>query len=68
MKIVEIDYTTTPETITERDATAAELAQFEADNQSEIDRQAAIAKFESDRLAILEKLGLTEAEAKILLA
>jgi hypothetical protein len=67
MKITEIDYTTTPETITERDMTADELAQWKADKairEKEIKDLAARA---TAKAALLERLGITEEEAALLL-
>jgi|688.fasta_scaffold419856_2 hypothetical protein len=51
----------------ERDMTASELAQWEADKTAAEIAAAAAAQAESDKLALLEKLGITEAEAKLLL-
>lgn len=70
MKITEIDYTTTPETVTERDATAEEIAQWEADAIAETNRQSEIdAKIAAKVSAIakLAALGLTEDEAKAII-
>jgi AmiR/NasT family two-component response regulator len=54
--------------IIERDATAEELAQYELDAQELVDRLAeAQAKAEA-KAALLERLGITEDEAKLLLA
>jgi len=66
MKITEIDYTTDPETITERDATAAELAQIKADKAAEIQRQKDIDAKASAKAALLERLGMTADEASLL--
>lgn len=52
----------------ERDATAAEIAQFELDAAEKTAQEAeARAKAEA-KSALLEKLGITEDEAKLLLA
>ena len=52
----------------ERDATAAEIAQFELDAAEKAAQEAeAQAKAEA-KSALLEKLGITEDEAKLLLA
>ncbi len=53
--------------ITEREATASELAQFEADAATEAARKEAEAKAAADKAALLEKLGITEDEARLLL-
>jgi hypothetical protein len=67
MKITEIDYTTNPETITERDATAAELAQLKTDKAADIARQKDIDAKASAKSALLERLGITADEAALLL-
>jgi hypothetical protein len=67
MKITEIDYTTTPETITERDMTAEELAQWEIDKASDAARIAAQEEKVAARQAVLDRLGLTEEEAQLIL-
>jgi hypothetical protein len=50
-----------------RDANADELAQFEIDKANELARLAAIDAREASRQAILDRLGLTADEAKLLL-
>lgn len=70
MKITEIDYSTNPETVTERDATQAELAQWKKDQDAELARQAELANKEALKVSALSKLatlGLTEDEAKAIL-
>jgi predicted metal-dependent HD superfamily phosphohydrolase len=53
--------------IVEREATANELAQFEADAASETARKDAEAAKAAARQAILDRLGLTAEEAALLL-
>lgn len=69
--VTEIDYTTDPPTVTERDFTDAERAQIAADAQAAVDAAAAAeAKAVADaaaRAAVLERLGLTEDEVVVLL-
>jgi len=67
MKITEIDYTTTPETITERDATPEEMAQWKADKAAEIARQNELEAKASAKAALLDRLGITAEEAALLL-
>ena len=50
-----------------RDANADELAQFEIDKANELARLAAIDAREASRQAILDRLGLTADEAKLIL-
>jgi hypothetical protein len=54
--------------IIEREATANELAQFEADAATETARKEAEATKAADKAALLTKLGITEEEAKLLLS
>ena len=54
--------------IVEREATANELAQFEADAATEADRKTAEATKAAEKAALLTKLGITEDEAKLLLS
>lgn len=68
MKITEIDYTTDPATVTERDATAAELAQIKADKAADIARQNEIEAKATAKAALLERLGITADEAALLLS
>ena len=68
MKITEIDYTTDPATIKERDLTAAELAQVKADKASEIARQSDIDAKATAKAALLDRLGITAEEASLLLS
>ena len=70
MKIIEKEFNalTGEETIVERDATAAEIAEvqrleIEAAERAAKEAEAAVAK-----AALLEKLGITEDEAKLLLS
>lgn len=69
--VTEIDYTTDPPTVTERDFTDAEKAQIAADAQAAAEaRAAAEAKAEADaaaRAAVLERLGISEDEVVLLL-
>lgn len=53
--------------VIERDATAAEVAQAEKDAKATADRLAAEAKKATAKSALLERLGITEDEAKLLL-
>jgi len=50
-----------------RDATDSEIAQMELDAADAIKRKQAKAEAEANRQALLDKLGITEEEAKILL-
>lgn len=54
--------------IIKREATAIELAQFEADAQTEAARKEAEAAKAAEKAALLAKLGITEDEAKLLLS
>jgi hypothetical protein len=54
--------------IVDREMTAEELAQWQADQAAEIARQAAEAQKTAERAALLSKLGITEDEAKLLLS
>lgn len=69
--VTEIDYTTDPPTVIERDFTDAERAQIAADAQAAIDAVAAAeAKAVADaakRAVVLERLGLSEDEVMVLL-
>ena len=69
MKITEkiFDITTGEETITERDETAQEVAEREAFEAEQATRQAEATAKATQRRAILEHLGITEEEARILL-
>ena len=70
MKIIErIVNTETGETVDiERDMTAQELAEKEAVEAQMEAEQIAKAEAKAKRLALLEKLGITEEEAKLLLS
>lgn len=50
-----------------RELNDEEYAQYQADVQSKAERDAEKAKVESDKAAILAKIGLTADEAKLLL-
>lgn len=52
----------------ERDATAAEIAQFELDAAEKAAQEAETRAKAEAKSALLEKLGITEDEAKLLLA
>jgi len=67
MKITEINYTTDPATVTERDMTAEEVAQLEADKAAEIARQNELEAKASAKAALLDRLGITAEEAALLL-
>jgi hypothetical protein len=62
-----IEHNVTTGEITEREETAEELAQFEADKAAEGARLAAEAQKAADKAALLEKLGINEDEARLLL-
>jgi hypothetical protein len=66
MKILEHNVETGE--VIERDATAAELAQAEKDAKATADKLAAEAAHATAKAALLEKLGITADEAKLLLA
>ena len=53
--------------VIEREMTAEELAQLEADKVSSAERKAAQAAIDSAREAILARLGITAEEAQLLL-
>jgi hypothetical protein len=54
--------------VIEREMTAAELTQWEADKTAVAEAKAAAEAKESAKSALLEKLGISEAEAKLLLS
>lgn len=54
--------------ILDREMTADELAQYEADQTAEVTRQEAAAAKAAEKAALLAKLGITEDEAKLLLS
>ncbi|CAB4204548.1 hypothetical protein UFOVP1399_9 [uncultured Caudovirales phage] len=54
--------------IIEREMNAEELAQHEADAKAKADRDAVEAKAASDKAVLLDKLGITEEEASLLLS
>jgi hypothetical protein len=63
-----IEHNATTGEIIEREPNAAELAQYEADKTAEIARLEAEAQKAAEKAALLQKLGITEAEAKLLLS
>lgn len=65
--IIKIVDTTTGEEI-EREMNAQELTQWEADQAAQIARVQALDAKAADRAALLEKLGITESEAALLLS
>jgi len=65
--MVTIHNTETNEII-EREMTAQEFAAYNAEENAEIARVAAIAKATTDKTALLAKLGITADEAKLLLS
>ena len=69
MKITEKEFNiqTSEETITERDETAQEIAEREAQEVKMATQQAEATAKAAQRRAILEHLGITEEEARILL-
>ena len=69
MKIIEKEFNaiTGEETITERDMTAEEVAQYEAYQAAAAERTAAEAAKAAEKAALLTKLGITADEAKLLL-
>jgi phosphopantetheinyl transferase (holo-ACP synthase) len=69
MKIIEKEFNvqTQEETITERDATPAEIAEFEKAQAEAQARQVEAATKEAARKALLDKLGITAEEARLLL-
>ena len=64
--MVRIHNTETDEVI-DREMNDTEFAQYEADKASELAKQAAAEAKASERQAILDRLGLTADEAKLLL-
>jgi hypothetical protein len=67
MKITEIDYTTDPATVIERDMTAEEVAQLEADKASDVALQNEVEAKALAKAALLDRLGITAEEAALLL-
>jgi hypothetical protein len=53
--------------IIDREMNDAEFAQYEVDQVTNAARQAAAAQKAADRAALLEQLGITEEQAKLLL-
>lgn len=66
MKIIEINCETGEQIL--RDATTEELAQAEADALEAKAKALAEAEVKAKRQALLERLGITEEEAKLLLS
>jgi hypothetical protein len=54
--------------VIERDLTAEELEQIEIDTQADLEIRQSIADKEAEKAALLERLGITAEEAKLLLA
>lgn len=54
--------------VIDREMNDAEFEAYELDQQARAEENAAAAKKAADRAALLEKLGITEDEAKLLLA
>ncbi len=67
IKIKEYDVTTGEETITERDETAAEIAEREAFIAKQAELTAEAEAKATQKTALLERLGITEDEARLLL-
>jgi len=65
MNILEINCSTGEQI--EREATAEELTRAETDQSTEAAREAAEAQKAADKATLLEKLGITEDEARLLL-
>jgi hypothetical protein len=55
-------------TVIERDFTAAELAQIETDKATQLAKQAEAEAKAAQKAALLERLGISEDEARLLLA
>lgn len=68
MKITEIDYSTDPAKVIERNMTADEVAQLKADKASDVARQADFDSKAAAKAALLERLGITSDEAALLLS
>ena len=66
MPTIKIHNVETDEVI-EREMTAEEVAQWEADQASALARRQAEAQAAAQRQALLDKLGITEDEARLLL-
>lgn len=66
MKIIEHNIETGE--IVERDATSQEIDQLEADAEKLANREEAKAQAAAQKAALLEKLGITEEEAKLFLS
>jgi hypothetical protein len=70
MKITEkiVDINTGEEQIVEREATLQEIEEIEAAKKQAVERQLRIDSEKKARLEVLQKLGITEEEAKLLLS
>ena len=70
MKITEKEFNaiTGETTITQREMTAQESAEFNAEIAAEAARQEAEASKAAEKAALLEKLGISESEAALLLS
>lgn len=66
-KLVKIHNVETGEII-EREMNAEELAQSTQDELNDAAMKAAIEQAKADKIAVLEQLGITEAQAKLLLS
>jgi hypothetical protein len=67
-KVMVTDYDFSTGEAIEREATAEELASFDVVNNDEMARREAEAAKAQSKAALLERLGITEDEAKLLLA
>jgi hypothetical protein len=67
MPTIKIHNAETNEVI-ERDMTAEELAQWETDNAEAVQRKAETEAKATQKAALLDRLGITEDEAKLLLS
>jgi hypothetical protein len=63
-----IDVNTETGEVIERDMTVEELKQFSEDQEKSEKRQIELANINAKKAALLDKLGITEDEAKLLLA
>jgi uncharacterized protein YggE len=67
MPLIKIHNAETGEVI-EREMNAEELAQWEKDQAEELARKTAVAEAQAKRQALLDKLGITAEEARLLLS
>ena len=65
--IIRIHNTETDEVV-DREMTDAEFEQFQADQEAEVQRLAEIEAKAAQKAALLERLGISEDEARLLLA